>query len=45
MVTFTELIVEEVRQKTSTTCQPSTLQEVRNLAMNATIVHVGEELL
>ena len=35
-------LIEEVRQKT---CQPTTLQEVSNLAMNATIAHVGKELL
>ena len=33
------------RQKISTADQPNTLQQVRDLAMDKTVVHVGEELL
>ena len=37
-----QLIIEEVRQKAY---QPTTSQEARDLAINATIAHVGEQLL
>ena len=38
-------LLEQLRQKISTTKQPSTFQEVRNLAMDMTSAYVGKELL
>lgn len=37
--------LDEYRHKVHTADQPSTLQEVHELAMDKTVVHVGEDLL